>query len=234
MTEVIPRKGVSNHILRQLSASDFALLVPYLRAVDLPARKVLEARNKTIESIYFIESGIASVVANGSDKQGIEVGIIGREGMTGVSVLLDADRPPCDTFIQIPGNGLCLKAQELRTAIDQSVSLHRAMLRFAHSFMAQITSTALANGRSKIEERLARWLLMAEDRVGSELPLTHEFLALMLGVQRSGVTIALHALEKNGLISTRRGKITVLDRPAMEHSSNGTYVPSTDLPPPRL
>ncbi len=234
MAEVIPRKDVSNHILRQLSARDFALLVPNLRTVDLPARKVLEARNKKIESIYFIESGIASVVANGSDKQGIEVGIIGREGMTGISVLLDADHPPSDTFIQIPGNGLCLKAQELRTAIDQSVSLHRAMLRFAHSFLAQITSTALANGRSKIEERLARWLLMAEDRVGSELPLTHEFLALMLGVQRSGVTIALQALEKNGLISTRRGKITVVDRPAMENSSNGTYVPSTDFSPPRL
>ena len=101
------------------------------------------------------------------------------------------------------------------------------MLRYAHAFLAQTTTTALANGRSKIEERLARWLLMADDRIdGDELPLTHEFLGLMLGTHRPGVTIAVQALEKAGLITTRRSHITIVDRKGLEKSSNGTYVRS--------
>ena len=189
MPNSISRDSISNHVLKRLSADDFALLEPHLRAVDLPVRKMLEVRDKKIDTVYFMESGMASVVANGSDKPSIEVGIIGREGMSGLSVVLGADRPPNETFIQIAGKGLWLKAAELRKAIQKSPSLHRSMLRFAHEFLAQTTETALANGRSKIEERLSRWLLMADDRVdGNELPLTHEFLSMMLGVQRSGVS----------------------------------------------
>ena len=105
---------------------------------------------------------------------------------------------------------------------------HRAMLHYAHAFLLQTTTTALANGRSNIEERLARWLLMADDRIdGDQLPLTHEFLSLMLGVRRSGVTTALQALEKKGLISRKRGTILILDRKALGGCrSNGTYVQS--------
>jgi CRP-like cAMP-binding protein len=101
------------------------------------------------------------------------------------------------------------------------------MLRYAHAFLLQTTTTALANGRSKIEERAARWLLMADDRIdGDDLPLTHEFLGLMLGTHRPGVTIALQALEKAGLITTRRSHITIIDRKGLEKSSNGTYIRS--------
>ena len=101
------------------------------------------------------------------------------------------------------------------------------MLRYAHAFLLQTTTTALANGRSKIEERAARWLLMADDRIdGDDLPLTHEFLSLMLGTHRPGVTIALQALEKAGLITTRRSHITIIDRKGLEKSSNGTYIRS--------
>lgn len=229
MLDSFSRDSVSNHILARLSASDFALLEPHLQATDLPVRKTLEVRDKKITSIYFMESGFASVVANGLHKPSIEVGIIGREGMTGVSVILGGDRPANETFIQAAGSGLCISAEELRRAIDQSVSLHRSLLRFANSFLAQTTQTALANGRSKIEERLSRWLLMADDRIdGDELPLTHEFLSIMLGVQRSGVTIALQALEREGLISTRRSKITIIDRKALEKNANGTYSPQSD------
>jgi CRP-like cAMP-binding protein len=100
------------------------------------------------------------------------------------------------------------------------------MLRYVHAFLHQATTTALANGRSKTEERLARWLLMADDRIdGKEMPLTHEFLGLMLGTHRPGVTVALQALEKKGLITARRRSITILDRKALEKNSNGTYVP---------
>src|SRR2546421_6570070 len=150
-----------NRILSRLSRQDFALLEPHLEAVDLPARKALEKRKRRIEQIYFIESGFASVVANGTSKPSIEVGIIGREGMTGLAVVLGQDRAQHETFIQLPGKGLRMSADSLREANDRSVSLHRAMLSYANAFLMQTTTTALANGRSKVEERLARWLLMA-------------------------------------------------------------------------
>ena len=217
----------SNRILSRLSRQEFALLEPHLEAVDLPVRKTLEARRKRIDQVYFIESGFASVVANGTNKPSIEVGIIGREGMTGLAIVMGHDRAQHDTYIQVAGHGLRISAAKLREADERSVILHRAMLRYAHAFLLQTTTTALANGRSKIEERAARWLLMADDRIdGDDLPLTHEFLGLMLGTHRPGVTIALQALEKAGLITTRRSHITIIDRKGLEKSSNGTYIRS--------
>jgi CRP-like cAMP-binding protein len=218
-----------NRILSRLSRQDLALLEPHLEAVDLPVRKPLEARRKRIDQVYFIESGFASVVANGTSKPSIEVGIIGREGMTGLAIILGSNRAQHATYIQVAGKGLRISAARLREADERSNTLHRAMLRFVHAFLAQTTTTALANGRSKIEERLARWLLMANDRInGDDVPLTHEFLSLMLGTHRPGVTIAVQALEKAGLITTRRSHITIVDRKALEKSSNGTYVRPND------
>jgi CRP-like cAMP-binding protein len=217
----------SNRILSRLSRQEFALLEPHLEAVDLPVRKTLEVRRKRIDQVYFIESGFASVVANGTNKPSIEVGIIGREGMTGLAIVMGHDRAQHDTYIQVAGHGLRISAAKLREADERSMILHRAMLRYAHAFLLQTTTTALANGRSKIEERAARWLLMADDRIdGDDLPLTHEFLGLMLGTHRPGVTIALQALEKAGLITTRRSHITIIDRKGLEKSSNGTYIRS--------
>ena len=215
-----------NLILSRLSRKDYALLAPNLAAVDLPVRKQLEARKRRIDQVYFIESGFASVVANGSTKPSIEIGIIGREGMTGLAVVLGVERAQHETYVQMAGKGLRISAQNLREAIEKSATLHRATLRYANAFLMQTTSTALANGRSNIEERLARWLLMADDRIdGDQLPLTHEFLGLMLGTHRPGVTTAVDALREDGLIATRRGGITILDRKGMEKKSNGTYVP---------
>jgi CRP-like cAMP-binding protein len=215
-----------NRILSRLSRADLNLLEPHLKPVDLPVRKQLEARKKCIDHVYFIESGFASVVANGSKKPSIEVGIIGREGLTGLAVVLGDDRAQHETYMQVGGKGRRISAAHIREAIEKSTALHRALLQYANAFLKQTTSTALANGRSKIEERLARWLLMADDRIdGDEVPLTHEFLSLMLGTQRSGVTIAIEALRGEGLIATRRGAIAILDRKAMEKRSNGTYVP---------
>jgi len=218
----------SNRILAGLARQDFALIKPHLEPVDLPVRKVLETRRKRIDHVYFVESGFASVVANGSDKPSIEVGIIGREGMTGLAIVLGGDRAQHATYIQVAGKGQRMSAARLREVDAQSPAFHRAMLRYARAFLAQTTTTALANGRSKIEERLARWLLMAHDRLGGELNLTHEFLGLMLGTHRPGVTLALQALEKAGLIATRRGRVTILDRKTLQKSSNGTYVPYED------
>ena len=213
----------SNRLLARLSRADYRLLEPHLEAVDLPVRMVLASRNKRVESVYFPETGFASVVANGDHE--LEIGMIGREGMTGVSVIMGDDtRAPHQTYMQVAGQGQRLSAEQLREAIDASGSLLKALLLYAHSFMTQSTETALANGRHKIEERLSRWLLMAGDRVGDEIPLTHEFLGVMLGVARPGVTLVLQELERRGWVSHRRGVVTILDRGGLIKNSNGAYV----------
>jgi CRP-like cAMP-binding protein len=219
---------VSNHILSRLSRADRRLLEPHLEAVDLPVRTQLTARNKRVAHVYFIDAGIASVVANGQTE--LEVGMIGREGMTGASVVLGDDTPsPHQTYMQVGGNGQRLTAQNLRQAMDTSISLHKTLLLYVHTLMRQATDTALSNGRHKIEERLARWLLMADDRVDNHLvPLTHEFLGIMLGTSRPGVTIALKELERRGWITHKRGVVTVIDRDGLVKAGNGAYVPPHD------
>jgi CRP-like cAMP-binding protein len=225
-----PSRSTSpNQILSCLSREDFGLLRPHLQSVDLPVRKQLESCNKRIEHAYFPERGFASVVANGSGSRPIEVGIIGREGMTGLAVVLGNDRSPHETYIQAAGDGQRISAASLRHVIGRSATLHRSMLRYAHRYLIQTAQTALANGRSKLEERLARWLLMADDRIdGDALPLTQEFLAMMIGVRRAGVTVAIQELQLGGLIAAKRGMITILDRRALQECSNGTYAPPND------
>lgn len=155
--------------------------------------------------------------------------MIGRDGMTGVTVVLgDDERPLHETYMQIAGKGRWLAADCLREAIAKSSALHQILLRYVQVFLRQTTETALANGRGKIEERLARWLLMAHDRIdGDELQFAHEFLAVMLGVRPAGITTALQELERKGLIAHRRSRVTVLDREGLEESSNGAYTRPT-------
>jgi CRP-like cAMP-binding protein len=214
-----------NRILSRLSPADLGLLDPHLEPVDLSVHRLLEGRNRRIDYVYFIEAGLASVVANGAGKPSIEVGIIGREGMTGLAIVMGYQRAPHDTYIQVAGKGQRIRAAKLREADERSNTLHRAMLHYAYAYLLQTATTALANRLSKIEERLARWLLMAHDRVdGDRLPLTHEFLSLRLGVRRAGVTTALQALERKALISRNRANIHILDREGLKKQSNGTYL----------
>jgi CRP-like cAMP-binding protein len=220
------RSGLKNQVLSRLTRPDFALLRPDLVPVDLSVPTQLETANRRIDAVYFMESGFASVVADGPGKRSIEVGIIGREGMTGLSVVLGHDRAPHETYVQLAGTGHRLSAAKLRAAIDHSAALHRSLLRCVHAFLLQTTQTAVANGRSKNEERLARWLLMAADRVDDKaLPLSHKFLALMLGVQRPALTVVVQGLVRKGLISARREVITITNRKGLVSLSNGTYVP---------
>ena len=150
--------------------------------------------------------------------------MVGREGMTGLPVVHGADRSPCDVFMQVEGEGQRLSADALRIALEQSTTLLRSLLRFAHVFGVQAAYTALANAEGKIEERLARWLLMAQDRIeADELVMTHEFLALMLGVRRAGVTTALQQLQSKGIVETMRGAIIVKDRDGLQECANGLY-----------
>ena len=144
--------------------------------------------------------------------------------MSGVAVVLGNDRSPNENFMQVGGGGRRISADRLRLAMQESRSMQRVFLNFAHALMTQISSTALSNGTSSIEERLARWLLMAHDRLDDDaIPLTHEFLSLMLGVRRAGVTVALNALERKGVISLARGQILITDREGLKASANGSY-----------
>jgi len=207
-----------------MSSHDFALLKPALEPLTLKVRQVLEPANKPVKHNYFLVSGLASVIAIGKDGHRLEVGIIGREGVTGIPVVLGNDRSPNETFIQVEGAGVRIAADDLRQAMRKSASLSRALLTFVNAFLIQTSHTALSNGTASIEERLARWLLMAQDRLGgNEVPLTHEFLSLMLGVRRAGVTGALNQLDRKGVIRLSRGRIEIVDRDGLINAANGSY-----------
>jgi CRP-like cAMP-binding protein len=213
-----------NRLLSSLSKADFGLLLPDLEAVSLDLRKVLERPNKRIDDVYFPDAGFASVVAVQPKQTRVEVGLIGREGMTGLPVVLGNHKTPHETYIQAAGHGQRLNATKLRKAMAASSSLQSLLLKFVQAFMVQTAQTAISNARAKLNERLARWILMADDRIdGSRLPLTHEFLSLMLGVRRAGVTEALHALESEGLIRASRGEIIVRSRKGIERRAGDSY-----------
>jgi CRP-like cAMP-binding protein len=220
-----------NHLLAAMSPGDLALLVPHLEPLAVETRHSIEQRNRPIKHVYFMEEGIASVVAVGNDGKEIEVGLIGREGMSGIVVVMGNHRSPHNVYVQVRGQAQRLGVTEFREALEASPTMHTLLLKFAQSFMVQTAHTAIANGRANVEERLARWILMASDRVdGHELPLTHEFLALMLGVRRAGVTVALNELEGRALIKANRGHITMLDRKGLIKVANGYYgVPEAEL-----
>jgi CRP-like cAMP-binding protein len=213
----------NNQLLASLSTADFELVESSLKSVNLALRKSLEKANKRIDAVYFPESGFASVVAIQRGKE-VEVGLIGREGMTGLPIVLGNHRSPHATYMQAAGKGKCIPATDLRKATEASPSLRNSLLKYVQAFGVQTTQTAISNAQARMDIRLARWLLMAHDRIGDDtLPLTHEFLSLMLAVRRAGVTTALNLLRKNGLISYQRGEITVLDRKGLERLAGEAY-----------
>jgi CRP-like cAMP-binding protein len=220
----------SNRLLARLSRADMDLLRPHLKTVPLKLRQDLEKPNTRIDHVYFMDDGIASVVAQQEENGQIEVGLIGPEGMTGLVVVMGNHRSPNATFIQVAGNGQRLRASELRKAMTASPSLRGFFLKFVQTFMIQAAQTAMSNGRGKLDQRLARWLLMAQDRLGQKsIALTHEFLSVMLGVRRAGVTVALTSLEAERLIRARRGEIVVLDRKGLLRRAGSFYgVPETE------
>jgi CRP-like cAMP-binding protein len=205
-----------------LSSADLALLMPMDR-VELSLRQDLETANAITEFVYFIEDGLASVVAQSGSSKAVEVGIVGPEGMTGHGIVYGDQQSPFATFIQSAGAGWRIEADRLRSALDSSASLRGTVLLYARAFSIQVATTAFANGNSKLEERLSRWLLMVQDRVGNTLHITHEFLSIMLAVRRSGVTVGLQVLEGRGLIRAQRGAIIITDRKGLIEASNRSY-----------
>lgn len=200
------------------------MVQPHLIPIDLPTGEMLIRPHQPVEQLYFLESGIASITTAGNDGQ-VEVGLVGREGLVGAApVILGSDRIPHDQFMQLGGAGWRIAASILKEACVTSQGLHRLLLRYVQTEIVQVRQTAYVNASHTIETRLARWLLMCFDRIdGDELAVKHEFLAMMLGVQRSGVTLALQNLEGGRCIRGRRGRVQVLDRELLRAVADGSY-----------
>jgi CRP-like cAMP-binding protein len=213
-----------NHLLSQLPQSEIAMLQPHIETVSLPLRAVLIQPGAVIEHVFFLESGLGSEVAVEGDINQIEVGVIGREGLIGLPIILGRKASPHKTFMQVGGEALRIPAAVLAPAIETSSALRTCLLRYTHDFVLQLAETARANGRFKIQARLARWILMCQDRIdGDMIPLTHEFLGLMLGVRRAGVTEALAALEGQGVVRSAKSNILVTDRDGLETIACSIY-----------
>jgi CRP-like cAMP-binding protein len=213
-----------NHLLGALSGSDRALLEPHCEDVAIETRQILEAPHETISHVYFPTSGLASVVGTTRSEQRIEVGMIGYEGMSGLAVVLGHTRSLNETVIQAEGRALRISSRVLRRSLRSSPTLLAMFLHYVHVFMTQQSQTALSNGRARLNQRLARWLLMWQDRLRTpHITVTHEFLALLLGVSRQSVTVELHELEGQGLIKGTRNLIRVLDRKGLRALADGFY-----------
>ncbi len=225
MSAATPNDFHRNRILSGLDPHDINLLRPHLTEVTLSFRQRLETPNRPIEHVYFIEDGLVSIIATTRPgPRQAEVGLVGFEGMTGLAVVTGAEQSPNDTVMQSDGRAQVISAAVLRDLLDRSSSMLKRLMLYSFLFQVQTAQTVLANAEGSIEERLARWLLMAHDRLESdELKLTHETLALMLGVRRPGVTIALQRLEARNLILTRRGSVVINDRPGMIAIAQGFY-----------
>lgn len=213
-----------NQVLASLDPPDLAALAPHLVPVALPRRLTLDLANQRTTHLYFPTDGVGSIVSRGHNGKRIEVGLFGRDGMSGTAVVLGADRSPTETFMQIGGEGFRIAATEFGPILQQRPRLQVAMLRYVQVLTVQTQQTMLANAHARIDARLARWLLMCRDRVdGDDIEMTHEFLSLMLGVRRAGVTVALQAAAARGLIATARGHLTILDREGLIALAGRTY-----------
>lgn len=219
------RRYTTNILLDALSGDDLELLKPHFTREKLDVKKVLVEADQPIEHLWFPEGGVASVVADMADNGPTEVGIFGREGFSGTPLLLGADTSPHKVFIQVDGHtGLRIEAPRFLAAVEQSVTLQTTLLRYVQTFITQTAHSAVSNAHQRIEARLARWLLMCHDRGdGDEIGLTHDFMAMMIAAERSGVTVSLHVLEGAGMIRSRRGRVLVLDRHKLEELAGESY-----------
>ena len=215
-----------NQLLHGLPASELTILRPHLLRVRLVGGQVLHEPGQKISEVFFIESGFASVMAKTPDReQSVETGLIGHEGMTGLQILLGRDACTFDMVnVQMPGYAIRVSSDALLTCLSTTPVLHRRLFRSLETFMAQVAQTCVCNSLHKMPERLARWLLTAADRAdGAELPLTQEFLSIMLASARPVVTIAMLKLAEDGVIGYARSRISILNRQALEKSSCSCY-----------
>ncbi|MBY3591316.1 Crp/Fnr family transcriptional regulator [Rhizobium bangladeshense] len=219
----IVQTGITNRLLLRLAGDAFEHIAPHLKRVELPVGRPLVESGKPIERIYFIECGLASMIAVSSDGNTLEVGQIGYEGISGYPVLLGTDRTPNRSFMQVAGSGLELSTSHFLSLMADRET-HLIFLRYVHTRELQLAHSALAAARYSMHQRLARWLLMCHDRlITDDMALTHEFLSLMLGVRRSGVTVQLHILEGMRAIKSTRGNVRILNRQILVDVAGASY-----------
>lgn len=212
-----------NRLLARLPEPILGRCRSEFREVSLARGDELESAGSILSAVVFPCSGVLSIFA-GRDQGGVEVGMVGREGMTGLPALYGCDLSSHSVVVQIPGAALEMPSGPFRALLEREPDLRRVVLRYAHAQVAQISHCGLANARSTVTERVARWLLMCSDRAGDlDICVTHEALSEALGVRRPGVTVATHILEGQGAIRAKRGSICVLDRQKLRRCANGSY-----------
>jgi CRP-like cAMP-binding protein len=216
--------GIGNTILLSLSSKECKEVTSRLELIRLKLHTVLYEAGETIKSGYFVNSGLMSVLSVQPDGKSVEVGLIGKEGFVGLPLVVGYHSSPTRVVTQGDGTAFRCSADDLKQLIRQCPELAQQLHRFAHKLAMQTTQIAACNRLHEVEERLARWILMSQDRIQSDhLPLTQEFLGQMLGTRRSSVTISAGVLQKAGMISYTRGSVTILDRPKLEAAACDCY-----------
>jgi CRP-like cAMP-binding protein len=217
-------KQSRNHLLRQLTPADRERLGPKFQEQNLAFKQMLFEPGQRVDWVYFPESGVISLVTDLEDGEPIETGTIGNEGVVGLPAILGVAHSAGRVFCQIPGRALRLPAGVIAAERERGTHWFQALLKYVHFVTAMAAQSAACNRMHSVDARMSRWLLMTHDRVDSDdFPLTHEFLAQMLGVARPTVNIAGATLQKAGFIEYTRGRITVLDRAGLESASCECY-----------
>jgi CRP-like cAMP-binding protein len=215
---------LQNAILRDIPKKERDSVLAKAQLVEFLNHTVLNEISQPIKFAYFINDGLASILNVMADGKMVEVGLAGKEGFIGLPLLVDFESSPTQVVMQVKGSGYRISAEDFREVLRNSPRLNRSLQRFSQVLGMQATQIAACNRLHGVEERLARWLLMSQDRLGGDnVPLTQEFLAHMLGTRRASVTDAAGALQKRGLIAYRRGNVRINDRHRLEEASCECY-----------
>ena len=219
------RSRSPNRLLAALPPADYQRILPSLRVTPMKFKQVLQKHGEKVTTIYFPWGGVCSIVNVMQDGRMVEVATVGREGMVGITAFLGGDVPPGETFVQVPdGDGQAMPVEAFRSEVARNGPFRDLMNRWAQALTAMIMQSTACNGLHTVEERCARWLLMTHDRVdGNEFQLTHEFLAIMLGVRRPSVTLVMGTLHEAGVIDHGRKRTRIVDRRGLEAASCECY-----------
>jgi len=215
---------ISNHVLCSISQEEFRKLCPALEFVKLNQHRSLYRRARIMQAAYFINSGVASLILVGEDGRSVEVGVVGCEGLTGTALMAGLRRAPCSAVMQIEGSAFRMDGDAFEKATRSLTEFRDRVLRYSVIHTMQVAQTAACNRLHDARQRLARWLLMAHDRISSNVvKLTHEFLAIMLGTDRPSVSLAAKYLQQLGAIEYRRRALTIVNRKMLEGASCRCY-----------
>jgi CRP-like cAMP-binding protein len=218
------RGNTRNRLLDALPAAEYARLARKLEPVELQLGQVLFQAGEGTEHVYFLVESIVSLMTDLEEGGGIEVGLVGREGMVGISVVFGVERESKLATVQRTGTALRMRSDDLREELAGGGRLPRLLLRYAHALMSQISQSVVCNVRHTLDGRLVRWLLMFQDRADAdEFELTHEFMANMLGAARSSIGEVVRKLQEMGMVNYERGRFRIVNRMAMEQMACECY-----------